>query len=95
MDEEQFRVEGWRFRYEYEVQHPHVLGCLQETRKIQIWEPSIDGLREYSRLRQSRKGERREAWKAREEEEESFREYVDGLDDAKPNWKSRKEGTEG
>ena len=90
MDEEQYRIEGWHRAGPkgqdsfYVVPHPHRPGCLQPSRRIEYWQPTLEGLRAYSRLLTERWEARIAAKKAREEHEDSFREYVNALDDAKP-----------
>lgn len=76
MDREQYDVEDWRFEGSYSVSG--------STSRVPIWRAPLGGLRRYAALRRDRKAEAREAYRDRVAEEDSFREYVDALDDAKP-----------
>lgn len=76
MDREQYDIEGWRLEHTYT---PKGTG-----RVVPVWRATLEGLKRYTELRRTRREERKDAWLAREEEEDSFREYVNALDDAKP-----------
>lgn len=106
MDREQYYTEGWRLEGYYTVSHPHQPGCDQASRTIPIWraslptapsrdeaEPPTRGLRGYAALQQQRRQDRRTSYLAREAEDQSFREYVDSLMDAKPAHPTRSDAT--
>lgn len=71
MDREQYELEGW-----FQTTIP--------GDKQPYWVARLDGLRRYGHLLRERTQQRRLSWQARNAEDESFRQYVDALDDAKP-----------
>ena len=75
MEREQYDAEGWMVVGEY----PNVHGEL-----VSYWKASLDGLRRYGQLQEQRKQERIAAWRTRNERDDEFKEYVDGLEDQRP-----------
>lgn len=78
MTREQYETEGWHIVSTYVL---HREGRPDQT--MPVWRATLEGLQRYAALRAQRRHEKRVARQARDEEDESFRRYIDSLGETK------------
>lgn len=71
VDEEQYRLEGWQRSSDM---FPDRNGA-----PCHYWRIDVEGCRDYSRLKDQRKADRKEAWQARQEADDQWSDYIAGL----------------